>query len=97
MSDKMLPKDAELYRRLEEVVHYIWDPIGVREMPQARDEYQSYMTAIYGRVQVGDLEEIVEYLKWVASENMGLSFDKEKATEAAKVMLDWKTFINENS
>lgn len=97
MSEKMQPKDAELYRRVEEVVHYIWDPIGVRGIPQARDEYKSYMTAIYGRVQAGNLEEIVEYLKWAASENMGLSFDKEKAIEAAKVMLDWKEFINDNS
>ncbi len=55
------------------------------------------MTAIYGRVQAGNLNEIVEYLKWAASENMGLSFDKEKAKEVAKVMLDWKEFISENS
>ncbi len=97
MTEKMLPKDAELYRRIEEVVHYIWDPIGICGHPQARNEYYSYMTAIYGRVQGGKIEEIVEYLKWAASENMGLGFDKEKATEAARVMLDWREFINENS
>ncbi len=27
MSEKVLLKDAELYRRIEEVVHYIWDPL----------------------------------------------------------------------
>ena len=93
----MLPKDAELYRRVEEVVHYIWDPIGINCFPEARDEYYSYMTAIYGRVQAGKLDDIVEYLKWAASENMGLTFNKEKAIEAAQTMLNWKKYINENS
>ena len=49
MRDKMLPKDSQLFQRVEEVVHYIWDPIGISAMPQARDEYYGYMTAIYGR------------------------------------------------
>ncbi|CAA0103323.1 Uncharacterised protein [Halioglobus japonicus] len=93
----MLPADAELYRRVEEIVHYIWDPIGVAGCPHARDEYYSYMTAIFGRVQAGDLEEIIVYLKWAASENMGLTFDKERASEAAEAMLAWKTFINEST
>lgn len=93
----MLPKDEELYRRVEEVVHYIWDPIGVCDIPQARDEYHSYMTALFSRVQAGNIEGILEYMKCVASDNMGLSFDEEKASEAAKVMLEWKSYIDENT
>ena len=97
MNQKMLPKDAELYRRIEEVTHYLWDPIGVCNIPQARDEYHSYMTAIFSRVQAGNLEGILENMKWIASENMGLNFDAEKASEAAKVMLKWRDYINENT
>jgi len=97
MAQKMLPSDAELYRRIEEIVHYIWDPIGISGIPQARDEYNSYMTAIFGRVKVGKEKDIVEFMRWVASENMGLSFDEEKAKEAVKVMLEWKEFISENA
>ncbi len=93
----MLPKDAELYQRVEEVVHYLWDPIGVCNIPQARDEYHSYMTAIFSRVQAGNIEGILEYMKWAASDNMGLIFDAVKAEEAAKVMLEWKSYINENT
>jgi len=93
----MLRSDADLYRRIEEVVHYIWDPIGVSGIPQARDEYNSYMTAIFGRVKAGKEEEIVEYMRWAVSENMGLSFDQDKAKESAKIMLEWKDYINENT
>ncbi|KAF0810133.1 hypothetical protein A167_01164 [Alcanivorax sp. S71-1-4] len=97
MNEKMLPKDAELYRRVDEIVHYMWDPIGVCAIPQARGEYSGYLTGIFGRVQAGDLNDIVEFLRWASSENMGLSFEKEKATEAARAMLAWKEFINGNS
>jgi hypothetical protein len=97
MSQNMLPADAELFRRIEEVVHYIWDPIGISGQPQARDEYSNYMTAIFGRVKAGKEDEIIEYLRWAASDNMGLQFDKEKAIEATRAMLDWKSYIEENT
>ena len=97
MNQKMLPNDAELYRRVEEVVYYIWDPIGVCEIPQARDEYNGYMMAIFGRVKAGKEEDIVDFMRWAASENMGLSFDEVNARKAAKVMLAWNQHINENT
>ena len=97
MNQKILPSDAELYRRIEEVVHYIWDPIGISAHPQARDEYIGYMTGIFGRVKAGKEEDIIEFMRWAASENMGLYFDEDKAKEAAKVMLDWKKYINETT
>ena len=30
---KMMPADSELYRRIDEVVHYLWGPIGISESP----------------------------------------------------------------
>ena len=89
MSNELQRKDAELFRRIEEVVHYIWDPIGIREHPGARDEYSGYLTAIYENVKSEDLESLVEYMKWVVG-NMGLNFNREDAYKAARVMLKWK-------
>ncbi len=91
---EMMPADSELYRRIDEVVHYIWDPIGISETPEARDEYQGYLTAIYGRVKAGDMDAIVEYMKWVAGDQMGMSFDETTARQAAAVMLEWKRVID---
>jgi len=40
------------------------------------------------------MDSLITYMKW-ASDNMGLQFDKESATKAAFVMLDWKHHIEE--
>jgi hypothetical protein len=94
---EIMPADTELFRRIDEVVHYIWDPIGISESPQARDEYQAYLKAIVGRVKAGELDAIVEYMKWVAGDRMGLSFDEKKARRAAEVMLEWHRVIDSRS
>jgi hypothetical protein len=90
---EMMPGDKELYRRVDEIVHYVWDPIGISGSPHARNEYDSYLTAIFGRVKAGDIDAIVEYMKWIAGDHMGLIFDEEKARKAAERMLEWKDFI----
>ena len=92
-----MPADSELYRRIDEIVHYVWDPIGVAGSPQARDEYNGYLTAIFGHVKAEDVAAIVEYMKWVVTDRMGMSFDQEKATRAATLMLEWKKFIEQRS
>ena len=96
MSDsKLLPGDRELYRRVCEIAHYVWDPIGVSDIPEAHDEYNSYTWALFGRAKTGDVSQVMEYMKWAATENMGLSFDKERAEKAAQAMISWKDFIDE--
>lgn len=46
-----------------------------------------------GRVKAGDIDAIVEYMKWIAGDRKGLTFDEEKASKAAGRMLEWKDFI----
>lgn len=46
-------KDNELYKRIDEILHYIWDLIGVAEIPQCRDEYQPYLPKAYQLVKSG--------------------------------------------
>ena len=93
---QMLPNDTELYRRVYEIAHYVWDPIGVSEIPEASNEYNSYLTALFGRVKSGDFDALVEYMKWVETERMGLDFDADKAKRAAKAMIAWKHYIEES-
>lgn len=93
MNNKLQHKDAKLYQRIDEVVHYLWDPIGISDSPGARDEYHSYLTGIYGNVKADDLDGLLEYMRWV-TEHMGLQFDKTAANKAADVMFSWKRFIN---
>jgi hypothetical protein len=49
-----------------------WDPIGVRGVPEAADEYDSYLPRLVSRLREGKTaDEIAAYLTWVEEEYMG--------------------------
>jgi hypothetical protein len=39
MNNKLTINQSELFRRIDEILFYVWDPIGVNDSPYARDEY----------------------------------------------------------
>ena len=58
----------------------VWDPIGVREAPEARTEYDRYADHVIGQLFSGATDdEIAEYLFRQATEKMGLTYRKESA------------------
>jgi hypothetical protein len=97
MGTKLSPHDAELYQRVDEVLHYIWDPIGVAGMPMARDEYYPYLPTVFSLLTQDDNndEKIAEYLIYVATDRMGLHETKEHVLEIVDVLQDWKQTLNE--
>ncbi len=53
-----------------------WDPIGVNHYPSAIDEYDSYADELAAALQHDspiDEAKILEYLRWVLYEHIGLS------------------------
>jgi septation ring formation regulator EzrA len=52
----------------------VWDPIGVKDAPNAQDEYDSYIGRLYELLvsKAPDVE-LVEHLYWAAHDSMGLS------------------------
>jgi hypothetical protein len=61
-----------LYRRVDEVLHYIWDPIGVSTTPEARNEYESYLPKVFAMLKTSENgEEIKTYLRHIATDLMG--------------------------
>ncbi len=58
-----------------------WDSIGVKDVPQAQDEYDSYAPHIYTLLITGRSQELSDYLWSVETENMGLTGDRQ-ATES---------------
>ena len=96
MGKKSSPRDVELYQRVDEVLHYIWDPIGVSDMPAARDEYYSYLPTVFSLITQDENndEKIAAYLVHVATERMGLHETKEHALEIVSILQDWKTTID---
>lgn len=88
--------DNELERRIDEVLFYIWDPIGVSPIPQARCEYRSYVPKVIQLLeQSDDPIGISSYLQQIASARMGLLPNKAKCDEVAELLLDHKSAIRE--
>jgi hypothetical protein len=70
---KVTDVEQELYRRVDEVLYYVWDPIGVAHSPAARDEYQGYLPRVFSMLQDGaDATSVAAYLKSICTERMGL-------------------------
>ena len=101
MRQKLPPEQRELYRRVDEVLHYLWDPIGVARVPQARDEYHTYLPRVFSLLQSrAPSSEIVEFLVSTQLQTMALSQvggarkDAEKITE---ILEDWREWIHQRS
>ena len=51
-----------------------WDPIGVKDITEAQDEYDMYISEIKSLIlKKASSEEISEHLTWIERERMGFS------------------------
>ncbi len=86
----------ELEKRVDEVLYYVWDPIGVSSEPFARGEYRSYVGSILNMVQTDKSEKLIaEHLCEIESQNMAMTPNKSKALETAKILKQHKSAIDE--
>jgi hypothetical protein len=54
-----------------------WDPIGVKDIPEAQDEYDMYVSYICRMLRACQSSaEIYNHLRWIESERMGLDGDE---------------------
>lgn len=98
MGKKFSPPDLALYRAVDEVLHYVWDPIGVASAPQARDEYHAYLPLVFDLVRNGSqASDIANYLSRITTERMGLSESLEHDLKIAHLLLEWRTVIHDQS
>ncbi|GLS40664.1 hypothetical protein GCM10010869_62610 [Mesorhizobium tianshanense] len=65
----------ERHSRIREILLHEWDPIGVREIPRAADEYDAYADEVYmmSTDRGARASDIARYLFNIATEHMGLS------------------------
>ncbi|MCX6116952.1 MAG: hypothetical protein NT027_05385 [Proteobacteria bacterium] len=97
MSKNLTSVDQELFKRVDEVLHYFWDPIDVKKVPQARDEYVGYVPQIFGLVRGGaTVDEIVKHLSEIEGETMGLSVSEtsmEHDKDVALLLLEYRAWL----
>lgn len=84
----------ELSRRVDEVLYYVWDPIGVSPEPYARAEYETYVPKVRELVeQNDDIKPISSYLAEIVRDWMGMSPDKKQCDHTAELLLRHKQAI----
>lgn len=71
-----------LHRAVHHAVLHEWDPIGVRNIPEAQNEYDAYVPKLCELLRFRKSHnEIAGYLWWLATEQIGLTGNRQ-ATEA---------------
>lgn len=91
MASNLEPRQISLRQAVGEVLHYLWDPIGVAGVPQARDEYDGYADHICSML-CHDIDKpvLVRHLVQIAEQQMGLSGTEDRAELAAGRLLKWR-------
>lgn len=83
-------KDFLLYKKIDDILWFDWDPIGVNDIAP-RDEYQSFVPEIFGLLKSNaDREEIAKRLFKLETENMGMSGTLENCLTIADKILQTK-------
>ena len=98
MGNKLTPEQKLLYKRADEILFYLWDPIGISNESCCRNEYQNYLPQIFKLVlENDDPVPIVDCLNLIQVDRMGISPDKKHDLKIARLLLDVKYEIIGNS
>ncbi len=83
-----------LQQRVDEILHWRWDPIGIAGTPQCRDEYSSYAPAVTRLLAEGaTASEIATHLTKVATCSMEVAAADAQAV--AELLIEHRDWIKE--
>lgn len=86
--DLSAAKDFLLYKRIDDILWFDWDPIGIKDMAP-RDEYQSYVPQFFNLKKAGaNRQEIGKRLLTLEMEKMGMSGTLENCLRIADKIID---------
>jgi hypothetical protein len=73
------------HQLIDEILWNDWDPIGVNDVPEARDEYHSYLSKVLDLKMIGaDCETIAQYLFQIETSSMGLNGNLENCRRVSQ-------------
>lgn len=86
----------ELMHRVDEVLFYVWDPIGVKDAPEARAEYRSYVPQLLELLHSDRSEdEIAGVLDQITTQQMGLGQNHKHSLEIAALLKHHRKAISD--
>jgi hypothetical protein len=73
-----------LRERVKEILLHAWDPIGVRDVENAQDEYDAYVLAVVSSILARKTAaQLRDQLMAIEVDLMGLAGDKNRASSVA--------------
>ena len=89
-----LNKAKSFHDAIHKILIEEWDPIGVGDIPEAQDEYDSYIPQIYKMlIARKPKHEIFEYLWWLETEHMSLSGDRQRTEQYAERLFNLPEYL----
>jgi hypothetical protein len=77
--------DNKIFRAIDKILWTDWDPIGVNDLQICRDEYRSYVPAIYRLKLAGsDREMIASKLFEISQKEMAITLTMDVCREVAE-------------
>jgi hypothetical protein len=91
-SEGLIGTGLERAKRYHDAIHLIllqeWDPIGVAGVPEAQDEYDSYVGQIYTMlIRQEPRRKLFDYLWWVETEHMGLQGNRRHTEQVSERLM----------
>lgn len=94
----MKEKKEILYWEIDRVLWEEWDPIGVNNSENIKDEYRTYVNTLHHKLLVGeDYKNVSEHLYKLETLSMGCEGNMERCAQVAKLLLGLKNKIYSNS
>jgi hypothetical protein len=94
---KHLDRSREYQNAIREILLREWDPIGISYIPQAQDEYDSYIPHIYSQIIHNESEQaLYDNLRDIEVVRMGLYGDPEQTHKALKSLMKLRESIEKN-
>ena len=76
------------------VLHWAWDPIGVRGAPGALDEYDNYALPVLEMLERSALDqEIADYLSFIEQEWIGLQPNRDRNMDVAAMLRELHAIV----
>ena len=86
----------ELRHRVDEVLFYIWDPIGVSPTPEARGEYRSYVSRVLEMLtECTDESTIGKYLREIEVGMMALPPNDQRIQAVVELLISHRDAIKD--
>ena len=95
MDKRFSTADRKLFDRIDEVLHYIWDPMGAAYEPSERDEYFAYVQGCFSVLKScgEDPIKISTYLSEAREKNMGMPENRTNDLAVAELIIKWTKHI----